>query len=84
MDGDYEHDIIIVGAGVAGLVAAHALIREGVDVVVVEARDRVGGRVWTDRCLGTPADHEPRLPRDGARGLDLGPGRGGRDHRPLR
>ena len=45
MDGNYEHDIIIVGAGVAGLVAAHALIREGVDAVVVEAQDRVGGRV---------------------------------------
>ena len=45
MDGNYEHDIIIVGAGVAGRGAAHALIREGVDVVVVEARDRAGGRV---------------------------------------
>ncbi len=56
MDGNYEHDIIIVGAGVAGLVAAHALTKEGVDVVVVEARDRVGGRVWTDRSLGPPAD----------------------------
>ena len=32
MDGNYEHGII-VDAGVAGLVAAHALIREGVDVV---------------------------------------------------
>jgi monoamine oxidase len=39
--------VIVVGAGVAGLAAARALREHFVDVSVVEARDRVGGRVWT-------------------------------------
>jgi monoamine oxidase len=39
--------IIVVGAGLAGLAAADELVRRGCDVVVLEARDRVGGRVWS-------------------------------------
>jgi monoamine oxidase len=39
--------IAVIGAGLAGLAAADALRREGVEVVVLEARDRVGGRVWS-------------------------------------
>ena len=42
----------MVGAGCAGLTAADALARAGVDVTVLEARDRVGGRVWSDRTAG--------------------------------
>ena len=38
-------DTIVVGAGVAGLTAARLLTRAGQRVVVLEARDRVGGRV---------------------------------------
>lgn len=38
---------IVVGAGLAGLAAADALRRGGADVVVLEARDRIGGRVWS-------------------------------------
>ncbi|MGA8333567.1 MAG: FAD-dependent oxidoreductase, partial [Solirubrobacteraceae bacterium] len=39
--------VIVVGAGFAGLTAADALARAGVEVDVLEARDRVGGRVWS-------------------------------------
>jgi monoamine oxidase len=39
----------VIGAGLAGLVAADELAAAGVEVVVLEARDRVGGRVWSRR-----------------------------------
>jgi monoamine oxidase len=41
--------VLILGAGLAGLAAARELTRRGADVRVIEARDRVGGRVWTIR-----------------------------------
>ena len=47
-----DADVIVIGAGFAGLVAARELGRVGLDVLVLEARDRVGGRTWTDRRLG--------------------------------
>jgi monoamine oxidase len=43
---------VIIGAGAAGLAAAHELARAGKSVVVLEARDRVGGRCWTRRMPG--------------------------------
>jgi monoamine oxidase len=52
------HDVIIVGAGVAGLAAAAKLADAGVDVLVVEARDRIGGRVYTHHEPGFDAPIE--------------------------
>ncbi len=49
-------DVIVVGAGVAGLCAAQDLIRAGQQVTVLEASDRVGGRVATDVVEGFRLD----------------------------
>ena len=49
-------DTIVIGAGVAGLTAARLLTKAGRRVVVLEARDRVGGRVLTDRRYGLVTD----------------------------
>lgn len=49
-------DTIVVGAGVAGLAAARLIARAGRRVIVLEARDRVGGRVFTDRTGGHITD----------------------------
>jgi phytoene dehydrogenase-like protein len=51
-----DADVVVVGAGVAGLAAARALALGGQRVVVLEARDRIGGRTWTDSSLGVPVD----------------------------
>lgn len=40
-------DVIVVGAGLSGLQAAYSAQQAGLSVVVVEARDRVGGKAWT-------------------------------------
>ena len=49
-------DVVVVGAGLAGLVAARRLHRTGLDVVVLEAGDDVGGRVRTDLVDGWRLD----------------------------
>ena len=51
-----EYDVIIVGAGFAGLTAARELSRSGRRVAVVEARDRIGGRTWLDERMGLPLE----------------------------
>ncbi len=48
--------VVVVGAGAAGLGAAERLHAAGLTVRVVEGRDRVGGRVWTDDSLGVALD----------------------------
>ena len=50
-----EH-VVVVGAGMAGLAAARRLADAGVEVTVLEARERIGGRMWTDTSLGVPID----------------------------
>lgn len=53
-----QTDVVIVGAGLAGLAAARTLTAAGVDVVVLEARSRVGGRTCTRPASdGTLIDH---------------------------
>ncbi len=47
-----QHDVVIVGAGIAGLACAQRLQHADVDFVVLEAADRIGGRIWTDRTIG--------------------------------
>ena len=47
-----EKDVVVIGAGVAGLTAANRLRAAGLRVAVLEARDRVGGRTWTNDIDG--------------------------------
>ena len=51
-------DVIIIGAGAAGLAAARTLLAAGKTIAVLEARDRVGGRVWSETdFFGQVIDH---------------------------
>lgn len=54
--GPREAQGLVLGAGVAGLTAARTLADADVDLVVLEARDRLGGRVHSDRSLGVAVD----------------------------
>jgi monoamine oxidase len=47
--GSVGERVLVIGAGIAGLAAAQSLKRTGFQVTVLEARDRVGGRIWTSR-----------------------------------
>lgn len=49
-------DVAVIGAGAAGLAAARRLQEAGLSVAVIEARDRLGGRVWTAEVAGRPFD----------------------------
>jgi len=52
-----QHDVAVVGAGLAGLTAARAIAAAGKKVVLIEARQRIGGRIFTDNDLGFAFDH---------------------------
>ncbi|MCB0345872.1 MAG: FAD-dependent oxidoreductase [Bdellovibrionales bacterium] len=48
--------VLVIGAGIAGLAAARDLRSKEFDVIVLEARHRLGGRIFTDNSLGFPVD----------------------------
>ncbi len=52
----HGNKVLVVGAGMAGLTAAQHLKNCGAEVIVLEARSRIGGRIWTDETLGVPVD----------------------------
>src|SRR4051794_15587231 len=62
-------DVVVVGAGISGLVAARQVARSGRSVLVVEARDRVGGRVLNHHL--TPRKHGSQVIESG--GAFIGP-----------
>lgn len=51
-----NQQIIVIGAGIAGISAAKKLKDQGFRVIILEGRDRIGGRMWTDNSLGVPLD----------------------------
>jgi monoamine oxidase len=55
-DSDNTERIIVIGAGIAGITAAKKLQAQGYRVIILEGRDRIGGRMWTDNSLGFPLD----------------------------
>src|SRR5690348_16824770 len=68
-------EVVVVGAGLAGLACAQRLVGRGVDVVVLEAAEAVGGRVRTDTVNGFLCDRGFQLINPGypevQRTLDL-------------
>ena len=52
-----DTDVVVIGAGIAGQAAARTVLAAGKSVVVLEARKRIGGRVYSDNSLGFIFDH---------------------------
>ncbi|THV06032.1 FAD/NAD(P)-binding domain-containing protein [Dendrothele bispora CBS 962.96] len=49
-------DVLVIGAGISGLIATYNISKADKSVQVLEARDRIGGRAWTDGSLGFPVE----------------------------
>src|SRR5690348_10864732 len=60
-----KHSVIVIGGGIAGLSAAHHLSARGVDAIVLETSDRVGGRMTSDRHAGFVIDRGAQFVSDG-------------------
>ena len=57
VNADQDYDVIIIGAGAAGLAATEELIKAGKKVICLEASNRIGGRAFTDnQIFGEPYD----------------------------
>ncbi len=52
MSATHDHDVLVLGGGFAGATAARDLQLRGFDTLLLEARDRLGGRTWTDERHG--------------------------------
>lgn len=79
----YQADVVIVGAGVAGLSAAHRLTSQGVTVAVLEAAPGVGGRMSTEKVDGFRLDRIGQLLSTAYPELRLAPGLDGLVLRPF-
>ncbi|MEU5130177.1 NAD(P)/FAD-dependent oxidoreductase [Streptomyces mobaraensis] len=79
----HHADVVIVGAGLAGLSAAHQLTCAGVGVTVLEAADRPGGRMTTDRIDGFRLDRSGQLLNTAFPDLRRTPGLGALALRPF-
>jgi len=50
-------NVIVIGAGISGLVAASTLVQQAANVIILEAKNYIGGRIKTDRSLGASFEH---------------------------
>jgi len=70
MPQERDYQVVIVGAGVAGLSCSRFLTEQGINHLIVEQSDRAGGRIKTDRLDGFQLDHGFQVLQTGYPGID--------------